>query len=258
MTCQDISKLLAGGVDLPQGAGEHLGVCPSCRRIVALFGRPDAGSELSAEAERRYVAAATAGLKPVSALGPPWQYAAVILAMVTIVAAVGIGVLGRTGWATSGTFQKMYFTAALAAAILVSAAILPRLMVPGSLQRVPVWLLALGSIAALAAGAILYPTAHYPDFGRAAAACFTIGAVHALAMGIACQMVLRRGFVVSRSAAAAAAGLTGGLTGLVVLFVFCPHHDAGHYLLGHLSALGFATLAGPAAVYAWDLARNRG
>jgi len=256
MTCEDISKSFAEGASLPSGADEHLRVCPSCRRLAGLFDRPEAESELSAEAERRYVAAVTAGLKPVSALGPPWRYAAIILAAVAILAAAGVAVLGWSGWTASSTFQKVYFTTALAAAILVSAAVLPRLMVPGSLQRIAPWLLTLGSIVALAAGTILYPLAHYAHFGRAAAACFAIGAVHASAVGVACLAVLRRGFVVSRSAAATMAGLTGGLTGLVVLFVFCPHHDAGHYLLGHVGALLFATLAGPALLYVWDAVKK--
>jgi hypothetical protein len=258
MTCKDISRSLAGSADLPPGADEHLRVCPSCRRLVALFGRPNAESELSPGAERRYLAAVTADLKPVSVLGPPWRYAAIIVATAAIVVVAGIAVLGRTGWATSSAFQKVYFTTALAAAILVSTSVLSRLMVPGALQRVPVWLLTLGSIVALAGGVILYPLAHYEHFGRAVAACFTIGTLHALAIGIACAVVLRRGFVVSRSTAATVAGLTGGLSGLVVLFVFCPHHDAGHYLLGHVSALVFATLFGPAMIYVWDAVKNQG
>jgi hypothetical protein len=70
-------------------------------------------------------------------------------------------------------------------------------------------------------------------------------------------VLLRRGFVVSRTAAAAVAGLIGGLTGFVVLFVFCPHHDAGHYVLAHVGAVVIAMAAGPAVVCAADLLRNR-
>ncbi len=243
---------------MPSGAEAHLRTCESCRSLAAIFEQPGDEAKISAEAESRYVAAATADLKPVSAVAAPWRYTAVILAAAAIVAVAGIAFLGSTGWAASSTFQKGYFVAVLSAAILVSATRLPRLMIPGELQRVPPGWLAAMAMMLLLVGAMLYPLAQYQHFARAVAACFAIGTLHASVMGALCVVVLRRGFVVSRGTAAAVAGLTGGLTGFVVLLVFCPHHDAGHYLLAHVGAVLFATVAGPAVVYGWDLVRNRG
>ncbi len=242
---------------MPPGAEAHLRACASCRGLVAVFEQSGIEPKLSREAERRYVAAAIADLEPVSALAPAWQYAAVILAAAAIVAVAGIAVLGRTGWATSSAFQKGYFTILLAAGIVAFATVLSRLMIPGELPRVPLGLQAAMAMILLFAGALSYPLAQYEHFGRAAAACFAIGTLHASAAAVLCVVVLRRGFVVSPVIAAAVAGLTGGLTGFVVLFVFCPHHDAGHYLLAHVSMVVFATVAGPVVVHAWELVRNR-
>jgi hypothetical protein len=250
MTCRDISKALALGAGLPSGAPEHLRYCESCRRLVAVSEWIAAEAELSAEAERKVIGAVTCDLKPVSPLGSPWRYTAMILIAAALVAALGIAVLGTTGWSTNPTLRKVYFTIFLAAGITTSAAMLSRLMIPGALFRIPPAALVVAAMVALLAGGLLYPVARYEHFARAVMACFTIGTLHAVVAGTLCVLVLRRGFVVSRETAALVAGLTGGLTGLVVLFVFCPHLDAGHYLLAHATAVIFATAAGPAVLYA--------
>jgi len=256
MDCKDISRALAAGAGLPPGAEAHLRGCESCRRLASLSGQAGPEAALSPEAEARWVALVTADLRPVSALGPLWRYTALVLAVTASVAIAGITFLGTTGWVTSSVPQRWYFAAVLAAGIVASATLLPRLMIPGTLQRFPPALLAAVVVIPLFVGAFLYPTAEYEHFARAVAACFAIGTVHASVVGALCAVVLRKGFVVSKVAAALVSGLAGGLTGCVVLFVFCPHHDSGHYLLAHVSAVIFATAAGPAVAYLWDLRRR--
>ena len=82
-------------------------------------------------------------------------------------------------------------------------------------------------------GAALYPPASYDHFARAVAACFLIGLAQATVVCSPAFFVLRRGAPVSPQWMGATVVLVGGLTGMIVLYVFCPHRDLGHVLLGH-------------------------
>ncbi|HZT33095.1 MAG TPA: hypothetical protein VFA33_24625 [Bryobacteraceae bacterium] len=249
MTCREISWLLAGGGPLPEDAAQHLAACEACRKLTAL-GETVVPASLSAELEQRLVTAATQALRPVRPLGPPGRYMAALLGAAAAVAAAGIAVMGTAGWTANGTLTRAYFVTMLATGLAAAAATLSRMMFPGALPRLSPALVMAAALAAVLTGGADFPVRHYAHFGRAAAACFSIGLAHAALAGAAAALVLRRGLVLARGKAAALAGLLGGLAGLSVLFAFCPHLDLGHYLLGHASmtaaatALGWALAAG--------------
>jgi Negative regulator of sigma F len=251
VTCRDISRWLAAGEPLPAAAADHLQTCEACRMLVE-FSPYSEEAPIDAKLEERLCLAAMEGLAPVRRLHAPWICTAGLLAMAAGTAFVGIVLLGTRGWATTSIVQKLYFVASFITGIAVCSAILPRMMFPGASLRIRPWVLSAAAIAAVLGGGALYPVLRYAHFARAAAACFSIAIAHAAVMGAGAALILRHGLVLSRRTSAALAGLLGGLTGAFVLFVFCPHLDAGHYLLGHATAVIAATALGPAIVALLD------
>jgi hypothetical protein len=194
--------------------------------------------------ERRIVDAITKGLEPVRPLGPSWRYVLAIVAAAVLIAVIGIWMRGTQGWSVDTLAQKSYFTAALAAGIAMAAITLSRLMVPGTLLAVTPRAIVLFAVALVAGGACLYPVAHYNRFGAAASACFGIGMRHAALASVLMFFIVRRGAFLSRTRMALIIGLAGGLTAVIVLYVFCPHRDLGHFSLGHTTVPLAAVAAG--------------
>jgi hypothetical protein len=232
VNCSQFAKLLAAGTAL-QGEGmDHLRACPTCSELAGI-GDWMEGPASDPAVESRIIGAITTGLRPVDPLAPAWQYVLATLGLLVTVAAAGILVLGSAGWAADSILQRVYFAACLGGGILASAAAIAQLMIPGAfLLLTPARTIALG-IVCTAAGALLYPAIHYDHFVRAIAVCIFIGLGHA---AVACSLtllVVRRGVFVSRLDMISMVALAGGLTGMAVLYVFCPHRDLGHVLLGH-------------------------
>ena len=251
MTCRDIATLLAGQAPLPAAAVEHIRACERCRLLAGSPAPYSGPTSIDAELEKRLVALVTNNLVAARPLSSPRVYAAALLAVAAVVVAAGVALLGVRGWRATSIFQKLYFVIFLTTGMVASAVTLSQRMFPGALPRVRAWVLGtLAIVAALCAGS-LYPVLRYDHFARAVATCFTIGMAHAAVLCTAAAFILRRGLVLSRGAAASLAGLLGGLTGLFVLFVFCPHLDAGHYLLAHATVVIACAALGPAMVAAF-------
>jgi hypothetical protein len=248
MTCRDIAKLLAESEPLPAAAAEHLRTCDRCRLLVGSPAPYSGPASIGAALEQRLIAVVTSDLIAVRPLSSPPVYTAALIAVAALVIAAGVALLGVRGWLTTSIFQKLYFVTLLTAGIAACAIALSQSMFPGALPRVRVWVLGALAIAAALGGGALYPLLRYDHFARAVATCFSIGMAHAAVLCTAAVFILRRGLVLSRRAAAALAGLLGGLTGLFVLFVFCPHLDAGHYLLAHATVVIACAALGPAIV----------
>jgi hypothetical protein len=246
MTCRDIARLLAETAPLPQAALEHLRTCERCRLLAgspAPYGGP---VPLDATLEQRLIAVVTHDLAAVRPLSSPRVYMAALLAIAAAVAAVGVAALGVRGWHATSIVQKLYFVTLLTAGGTACAMMLSRSMFPGALPRVRTGVLSAVVIAAALGAGALYPLLRYDHFARAVVTCFSIGMAHAAVLCTAAVYLLRRGLVLSRHTAAALSGLLGGLTGLCVLFVFCPHLDAGHYLLAHATVVIACAALGPA------------
>jgi len=245
MTCRDIAKLLAGSAPLPAAAAEHLRTCERCRLLVGSPAPYSGPASIDAALEQRLISVVTSDLAAVRPLSSPRVYTAALLAVASVVVAAGVALLGVRGWLATSILQKLYFVTLLTAGIAVCAVTLSQLMFPGALPRVRAWVLSALAIAAVLGGGALYPLLRYDHFGRAVATCFGIGMAHAALLCTAAVFILRRGLVLSRRAAAGLAGLLGGLTGLFVLFLFCPHLDAGHYLLAHATVVIACAALGP-------------
>jgi Negative regulator of sigma F len=241
MNCDQVARLIDARTPLPEQAREHLRNCPLCAYLAAI---PQRGEELASGVEGRIVAAVTTGLKPVRPLAPAWLYTLAMMAAAAMVAAIGIRMLGSAGWGGDSVAQRSYFAAFLAAGIVVCALNISRLMVPGALLVLPTRMTLLLAISCLAAGALLYPASYYVHFWRAAAACLSIGLGYAI---VACGLtfwIVRRGAFLSGPATISATTLLSALTGVLVLFVFCPHRDLGHFFFGHTTVAVAAAVLG--------------
>jgi hypothetical protein len=250
MTCRDIARLLAESAPFPAAAADHLRTCERCRLLVGSPAPYSGPVSIDAGLEQRLIAVVTGDLVPVRPLSSPHVYTAALLAVAAVVVTAGVAMLGVRGWLATSIFQKLYFVTLLTAGIAVCAASLSQLIFPGALPRVRAWVLGALAIAAVLGGGALYPLLRYDHFGRGVATCFSIGMGHAAVLCTAAAFIMRRGLVLSRRAAAGLTGLLGGLTGLFVLFVFCPHLDAGHYLLAHATVVIACAALGPAIVAA--------
>lgn len=246
MNCRDIARLLAESMPFPKAAEEHVRTCERCRLLVVSPPPYLEPVTVDAALEQRLIEGLTKNLAAMRPLSSSWVYSAALAAIVAVVVAAGVGMLGVRGWLATSIFQKLYFLALLGTGITACTMALPQLMFPGALPRIRTWVLAALATAGVLAAGLLYPVLHYPHFGRAVITCFTIGTVHAAVLSTAAVFLLRRGLVLSRRAAAAITGMLGGFTGLFVLFVFCPHLDAGHYLLAHATVVLACTALGPA------------
>jgi Negative regulator of sigma F len=251
MNCETARNLL-GKAD--REAEQHLRTCPDCRAW-HLWTRELASEQPRPEEQDAWVRLVVSDLAPAAPSRSRGFYTAVLLAAAAVVIAGGVRLLGTRGWAGSGLTLRLYLAFGLLTGLGVTAALLTRLMIPGELLRLrpPA---AVGALIALVLGAgALYPVLMYPGFGHAVAACLTIGFAHSIPTAAVAVWVLRRGFVLSRAQTCAIAGQFAGLTGLGVLFIFCPHLDAGHFLLAHAGMMIACTLVG--ALTAFVLERRR-
>ena len=242
MNCESVVRLLKRGAEnLPPNAAEHMRECPNCR-VTALYSEPE--PQLSPELHHRIALSLD---RDMTAVAPfrRGRHLLLLAALVALVIAAGVAVLGTRGWRFNGALAKVLLTLTIGTGLIGGLSLLIKLTVPGTLLRVRPGVLAAGVFIALVGEAALYPLATYAHFARAAAACFTIGLVHAIPVMLGILWVLRRGFVVSPVAAAVAAGQVSGLAGLAVLFIFCPHLDAGHYLLAHIGMATTCTVLAP-------------
>lgn len=252
MNCSQFAKALAASAGFSAEARQHLRECPACSEVAAIGGRME-DQKIDPAVEQRILDAIGARPEPVRPLAPSWRYAMGLLGIVAATALAGILALGGAGWASDSVRQKIYFMACLSAGILVSTAVIAQLMRPGTRVLLdPARAIALG-VAFLAAGTLLYPVQQYDGFIRAAAACVSIGLGHATVVSILALLLVRRSAFLWQPAMTALIALAGGLAGLVVLYVFCPHRDLWHFALGHTTVPLIAALAG-----AWAGARLRG
>jgi hypothetical protein len=246
MTCkQFLSYILDSHGELTHAARDHIRQCPACALIAGRIANTPPGA-VSDELEQRILKIVTADLRPVTPLRPAPFYWLLLVAVAAMVATAGLLVLGHRGWDSATPIQKTAVGGIVVCGLLISGWMLVRSMRPGVLVQLrPASLVALVLCLLVAAG-MLYPLVYYAQFPKAFLVCFAIGLGHAIPTLIVTLRVLRLGFVTSPVSTSALAALFSGLTGLFVLYVFCPHLDAGHYLLAHVGMVAACVAASPA------------
>jgi hypothetical protein len=232
VNCRALVKALASGKPLRRDGLDHLRQCPHCAALANLGATVETRAA-SPDSERRIIGAIVAGLAPVKPLAPAWHYVLATLGLLALVAAAGILMWGNAGWLADSLVKKAYFTACLGLGILFSAVLVAQLMTPGAYLPLPPSRLIALAVACTAGGALLYPVSYYEGFAHAAAACNAIGLGYGAVACAVSFLLARRGVSFHRAKIVTICALGGALTGVVILFVFCPHRDLGHFLLGH-------------------------
>lgn len=246
MNCEEARRLLASFTRAE--ALRHLQTCADCQ-VWRISHEPES-SHIRPELEEKIVCTLTKDLRPVSPIRSNWLSSVFLLLGNAGVIGSGILALGLRGWDLSGIALRAYIGATVAAGLAVGAYLLPRLIVPGELLRMRLFMpVVVVSFAALMAVSF-YPVRMYPGFARALLICVSIGLAASSITASVSYVLLKRGFVVSRIWTGAVAGNFSGLSGLAVLFVFCPHLDLGHYLIAHGGMLLLGTAAGAFAGFA--------
>jgi hypothetical protein len=121
-------------------------------------------------------------------------------------------------------------------------------MAPGSRVLVPAPWIVLGFPVVMGAiFATLFRAQPEALFVATGLTCLRIGLECALPVAAVCWLVLRRGAVLGERTAGALAGALAGLSGLLLLEIFCPNLNAYHVLAWHLGAAVVSTAAGMAA-----------
>lgn len=246
MNCEEARRLLAAS---DGDALRHVQTCVDCQ--VWRMSHVSESVHLRPELEGTIIRAVTTELKPVRAIRSNLASTLFLLSGIAVVVALAIAVLGMRGWASSDIALRAYLGTTIIAGLATGATLLPRLVVPGELLRVHLVVPAASIIAAVLAASLFYSVIMYPDFLRATLTCVSIGSATAVISATIAWAVLRRGFVVSPVWTGAMAGNLCGLSGLTVLFVFCPHLDFWHYLAAHSGMLLLGTAGGAAAGFAW-------
>jgi hypothetical protein len=232
MNCDQVSRLLITGKPLPDQAREHLVSCQICSHLAAYdIGIKDA--KIDSGLEQQIIATITKDLKPVQVVLPLWCYLLSIMGATAFVATMGIYILGIAGWAADTSFQQTYFVLCLITAVTISASTLVRVVFPGAMLLLGPLVVVLLATVPSAVGVLTYPLTYYSGFARAVAACLFIGLGHATVAAAVVLVIIRRAIFIRQAPAIALTALVGGITGMTVLFVFCPHRDLGHIALAH-------------------------
>jgi hypothetical protein len=176
-----------------------------------------------------------AGLRPRRPLAPEWVYALGFTLLALAPALLLLLTSDTPGWAArAGAWAAAppVLSAVLAA---LAGLRLARAMTPGSptvaaLPWLSVWLV-------LLAGALALSTsrAHAPAWGSDEQHCFDSGLIVGAFVLLPVFLLLRRGAVLRINATGAAAGVLGGLAGLLALESSCDNPAFWHIALSHVT-----------------------
>jgi hypothetical protein len=193
----------------------------------------------------RIKAETLSALKPVRPLPPSGAFFVALILIAASMVAVGVFELGSAGWRALGSLQRIAVFTALATGFCLLALSLIRQVVPGStvLFSTPPFVVAvLGLMASIFAS--LFQPHKEPTFVATGLVCLRIGLECAIPTATLSWLILRRGAILNPVAAGARTGAFAGLSGLLLLEIFCPNLNKFHILLWHLGAALVSLAAG--------------
>jgi hypothetical protein len=201
----------------------------------------------------KIAAAIQRDIRPGRPLPPAWVLACalgLIFAATTLIVAA---LLGLHGVHAMNGIQTVIFAAVAALAGRAAMAWTAE-TIPGSpRQESSAALLAVSCALLAALFAVLFRDELNGPFVSPGVACLKAGVLTAVPVGLAGWWLLRRGFAVSPSGAALAAGTLAGLAGVAMLELHCPNFQTWHVLVWHTAVV---PVSAAAAVLAVRLARR--
>ena len=251
MTCHEVERLIiayAQGGAIPPEAAAHIAGCKSCTSLAMAFAPTDPPPAPSSEQLQQIKSGIVATLKPVQPLAPTRVFVSALILIAVFAAAAGVLELGTAGWHALSPLQATAVFTALAVSLFVLSFSLARQIIPGSRLLLPPHLSVLGFVAIV--GAIfgtMYQAHSEPAFISTGLMCLRIGLECAVPVAALCWLVLRRGAILNPKALGLLIGALAGLSGLLLLEIFCPNLNAYHVLAWHLGVVLASTLGGMAA-----------
>ena len=188
-------------------------------------------------AAARAEAAILHDLRPVRPLAPDSLYTLILVLLCAAAAVDAASVLGMAGLRALSPAQCVLVFSALLAGACVAAVACTRAMRPASGKNLGplAWILAPSLLAAVVALAFEgYGTGGLVNEG---VPCLKAGLCLALPTGLAISLLLRRGFILNRSAAGLAAGALAGIAGVAMLELHCPNLKAIHVMVWHVGVV---------------------
>jgi hypothetical protein len=196
----------------------------------------------------RIKAETLADLQPVRLLAPAGVLLLSLILIAASVVAVGVFEFGIAGWNALGLLQRIGVFTPLVAGSGLLAFSLVRQVVPGTrvLVSTPLFVIAILGIMASMFATLFHPHREV-TFVATGLVCLRIGLECAIPAAALSWLILRRGEILNPMAMGALTGTLAGLSGLVLLEIFCPNLNKYHILLWHLGA-AFVSLMGGTAV----------
>jgi len=232
---------VAPGAILSPEKLRHLSQCPVCQTLHASQPAPQFEP---AQVSDRVLTSILSDLKPVKQIAGPWLLALGFTAILAAVLAVVVWLTGSAGFFALTAMAKMLMLSIIGVGALLLSFSLAQRMVPGSLQRVPVFQVAL----ALAAAFIFVVALMFHDVTdwktlAMQRTCLWLGIAAAVVTALLGSLVVRRGAWINRFATVVSIGALSGVSALLVLTVHCPILKATHILIWHGGAAVVVILA---------------
>lgn len=194
-------------------------------------------------------------LKPVRALPPTWVLAAGLVLISAAVAFLGAARAGFQGVEALSLPASLLIGGTLTLLVCVTAVQMVEEWIPGSPRRLtPGGLLGLASIPLLGVFALLFHDYRMEHFVSAGLTCLATGLLHAVPVALLGWWWLRRGWAMRPASAGLAAGVLGGIAGVMVLELHCADFHALHILVWHTLVIPASGAAG--ALAGWSLCQR--
>jgi hypothetical protein len=257
MNCHDVDRALSQGLPLPLQVKEHAGTCDRCQQLIAAVNLvpTDAPSPAALSSISDSLAA---NLRPVRPLAPERYFVGAFVGIFVSIVALSVYHVGAFAITVMTPLQTTTILGTLAICTGLLVYSLVKQMAPGSRQRIPPALLAVGiTILVAIVMAVLFQVQQEENFWGNAWACIQAGTLVGAIAAVPFWLVLRRGAILSPRMTGAAAGLLAGLAGTSMLEMHCPILDASHILLSHLGVAILCSLAGLAMGLTAEIASRR-
>jgi hypothetical protein len=196
-------------------------------------------------------------IKPVRPLAPAWQLSAGVFFVCMLVAIAGAELLGMHGVRSMSLLQIALIFPVLAVSTWIAAVSSVRVMTPGSAPLISsYWLPVWGSVLLAVLFAALFPDHGMTRFVPSGLVCLKAGLLHAIPAGLACWLLLRRGYAVNRLAAGVVIGALASSAGITMLELHCANFELLHIAVWHTAVLPVAAAGGALLAQAWPAKRQ--
>jgi hypothetical protein len=248
VTCREMDDVISsrsGDSVLKQQPAEHLIHCERCRSLTRLLDKADDGLRPSESLLRRIQTGILEDLRPIRPLAPTPILLLGCAIIFLSVMAVGVLLLGLSGWDALSLIQRIAVFVTLASSAALLAVSMVRQMAPGSKHIfAPAVLLVTILVVLMMVIAATFRSQQESRFLASGVMCMKNGLIYSMPAGFLLWLIVRRGAILYSKLIGAVAGGLAGLAGLSVLEANCPNLNVFHILLWHGGVVVISSLGG--------------